>query len=220
MPLLKRKSLISYYLINALRCNIRIIVKKSTNRCPNVRGTAPRSMSKSVRVATHLPVLQGCIDVKYPTHIIEHGMGISSTPFFHTLNLNTLLSFENEPRWQICRSCTQDKSFNHIIVTYDNDDAVLALLQQHITPATTIALLDGPGPERIALLKIAQIINVPYIVEHDSETHVTQEIQSRSELCKTHEYSALYYVGMNPETIVYVKNGYEFTRTSDYVDAP
>lgn len=170
---------------------------------PNLRGTAQRDRNKSVRVGTHVPVLQMCLKDQRITNIVEHGMGLSSTAFFHSnLQIKKILSFENDKNWMTCHKCNSHQS--HIIVQFD--DNFKNFCENELSLETTLALIDGPHIERIKLIKFLQMRNVPYIVEHDAESLPLIELDERLNLCVINSYAAHQFISLNPESIVYTRN--------------
>lgn len=202
------------------------------NQFPNARGVAQRSPMKTVRVGTHVPVLKMCIDASNEQimHVVEHGMGLASTQYFHSLRgVTRLLSFENDPKWQRCIHCEQSTSderlsqIEHIIVPFaaTTDDAAKlgvdtfqTLVSKHIVPTNSLALVDGPHVERIKVLCTLLGYGVPYIVEHDAESLPLDELDERLNLCRVHGYTALQYVALNPETMLYTTRPFEH---SDFI---
>ena len=82
----------------------------------NSRGTAPRNEDKSVRIATHAPVVKECFALVNPELVIEHGMGNSSTALFHSLTPKKFMSFEDVQEWQVCPTTCDGKM--HTITTW------------------------------------------------------------------------------------------------------
>lgn len=173
---------------------------------PNLRGNASRSDKKDIRIATHLSVLKFVVSNFEINSVIEHGMGKSSTPYFHSIpSVLTIVSFENDTKWQICNNCfSKQDSRRHTILTFEAQRLLQEINQ--IDPAKTLALVDGVGDERIVALQILQEQGVAFIVEHDSETLSLDNVLARNSLCTKNGYTAFQYVLENPESILYMKN--------------
>lgn len=175
---------------------------------PNVRGKARRHGDKTVRVATHVPALElGCSAVK-PEFVIEHGMGLGSTPFFHRVSsVKRILSFENEARWATCDRCPASPGLEHVIAPFSPDG--FAEKTSVFDSSRTIALVDGEAAKRPVALELSMKLGVPWIVEHDAECCQPEEVDARVKLCVQHGYSAFQYMLLNPESLVYVKPQFE-----------
>lgn len=186
---------------------------------PNQLGNAERHREKSVRVATHVPVLQHCITssrVKI-THVLEHGMGLSSTPFFHTLpDVVVIASLENDERWRTCDTCdnTPDGKV-HVIESYVTSIEFVQFVQKHTDPAHTLVFVDGPHLERINVLGIMQRLNVPFLVEHDAESLPEFDLHLRKQESASNGYGMYQYVALNPETMLYTRIS---PASDDYVE--
>lgn len=169
----------------------------------NQRGRANRDSSKEVRVATHLDVIKMCIAIQQPKYIIEHGMGISSTPFFHSLEkVETILSYENEPRWQSCDKCPSN--IKHVILGKPKSwkDSISEVISDF---DFALALVDGPGRERFYVVEACVELQVPFIVEHDAETMTKDDVKARKDLLEKQGYFGRQFVMQNPETALYTK---------------
>ena len=166
----------------------------------NLRGIAVRDRNKSVRVATHSHVLKSLLDeVKCHVTVLEHGMGISSTPLLHShKNVSSFVSFEDDPSWARCSGCTG----NHEIFPYSPAQAKKIIEETH----PYLVFLDGPGLQRNELFEICLKLNVHVIVEHDSETHDENAVEFRRRLLKEHGYIGVVDTSKNPETAIYVKD--------------
>ena len=171
----------------------------------NQRGNAVRSHSKNDRIGTHVPVLQFGLSLIEPiTSVIEHGMGKSSTPFFHSLkNVNTILSFEDDKNWQVCDTCCNDKSKRHLITNFTSVNACTLFITQNVDPSNALALIDGPQAQRVTFIQILQELHVPLIIEHDVETLNKIDLQKRTDVSTHNSYTTLQYVKLNPESMLY-----------------
>ena len=182
----------------------------------NQRGTALRHPDKKVRVGTHLPVLKMCID-RSPqkiTHVFEHGMGLASTSFFHTLpDVTAITSLEDDPRWRHCDGCSSDTHATHVIVPY-NVSTLRSLITDNTNYDNTIALVDGPHLQRIHVISELQSRGVRYIVEHDAESLPLDELHHRTDISTKNMYNVYQYVTLNPETILYTR---DVIQIADYI---
>lgn len=168
---------------------------------------ALRHPDKKVRVSTHKPVLEIVLSdqrTKIET-VVEHGMGIASTPYFHSVeNISTLISFEDDPNWMSCKTCLDGNSkVKHEIISFTSVDT---LYERISNPSQTLALIDGPHKQRIMMINMLQAINVPYIVEHDSESLPVDELNERLNISSSNKYFVYQYVKLNPETMLYTKH--------------
>lgn len=176
------------------------------NLYPNTRGSAPRHKDKKIRVATHLDVIKMCLESINVEFVVEHGMGIASTPFFHNVkSLKRLLSFENEKQWQKCDLCPSSPLEHIIVAAPTNNDFKHVISEQIETVERSLALVDGPGPERFDVLKACVELGFPFIVEHDAETMDVSSLNDRKILVSERGYAMCQYVTSNPETMLYVK---------------
>jgi hypothetical protein len=170
---------------------------------PNTRSSSPRSPQREVRIVTHVPVLQLACDAVKPTHVIEHGMGIGSTPFFHGQpTVQRIFSFENDPVWRACSGCTNFAAA-HRIEAYSDERLVQWLAD--VPADKCVVLVDGEALERPRVLKAAMAAGVAWIVEHDAECFDGAGLRLRRELSAEHGYVAVQYVAVHPETAAYVR---------------
>ena len=176
---------------------------------------APRHPDKKVRVSTHKPVLEIALnDKRSKIHtVVEHGMGIASTPYFHSIpDVNMIISFEDDPNWMTCKNCLDgDSKSDHQIISFHDVDSLIGRINK---PDQTLALIDGPHKQRIIMINTLQSIGVPYIVEHDSESLPVDELNERLKLCKSNSYFVYQYVKLNPETMLYTR--YDFNHPDLY----
>lgn len=178
----------------------------------NQKGKAIRSDDKNIRVSTHLSVLKFVVanfsDINF---VIEHGMGNSSTPFFHSISaVKTIVSFENNVKWQTCSICSLHSDLKtHVIEPFDNEKLLQRLNTFDVTK--TLALVDGVGDERLQALKTLQEQNVAFIVEHDAETLSLDNVLTRNVMSVKNEYAAIQYISENPESVLYIKNSQGFS---------
>lgn len=162
---------------------------------PNLRTKFARHGDKYIRLATHLNVVKHVLNMFSVRHVIEHGMGKGSTPFFHTLSLKTYISFENNPDWM---SCYTENCQDHIITKFNGTLCIT-------NPKETLVFVDGQADERLNVLEHAMMNDVCAIVEHDAETFTSEELDARRTLSEKYCYNAYQYVNDNPETALYVK---------------
>lgn len=175
-------------------------------RYPNTRGQMPRDKDKRIRVATHEPVVKLCLDALHPLYIVEHGMGISSTPLFHCVDsVKTILSYEDDVNWQACNSCTHGASKQHTIVSWSGD-ADLERRVREFDTSRTLGFVDGVAIQRYNVIDVLQRLNVPFIIDHDAETYETYQLMERYNLCRLNGYVAFQYIGKNPETALYISS--------------
>ncbi len=185
---------------------------------PNQRGKAKRSGERNVRYETHKPVLQACIEElgSGPFFAIEHGMGLGSTPFFHTHPNVTIVSFEREKEWAWCSNCNSGSLEPHsIVITYDKQ--VSEQVKQGFDPPRTVGLVDGFAAHRIVVLEQWMSQSIPFIVEHDAETMKGHQVRTRRALAFSTSYTAYQYVALNPESIVYVHSSKHLSLTGSCV---
>jgi hypothetical protein len=173
----------------------------------NQKGNAKRHPNKSVRVSTHTPVLELAISLLGNNiTIVEHGMGISSTPFFHKeVKISRILSFEDDKKWMNCADCntTISNKIHHInsFNSLENcKNIISSFVENH---KDIIVLVDGPSDQRIQVLKIAQELMISHIVEHDAETFNSNELLQRVEISRKNRYNVYQYIKLNPETMFY-----------------
>jgi hypothetical protein len=171
-------------------------------RYPNTKGTAKRDTEKTVRVGTHEFVISECFKAFDVKHVIEHGMGIASTPLFHAQKPRTLLSFENEKQWQTCAKCGSDDVVHSIkaftLETYEKDVTSVV-----IDPSKTLVLLDANNLERDPLFEFVTSLRVNVIVEHDAETFSEQTVSKRRK-ARDLGYHCFQFIAKSPETALYV----------------
>lgn len=143
-------------------------------------------------------------DVK---HVVEHGMGMSSTPMFHSMDLRTYLSFEDDPRWARCPGTDGWCSLGsvHSIVAFD-ESYVGRIAATIIDPDRSLVLVDGPGPQRGLVAEACMERFVLAIVEHDAETFITDDVELRRAMCEKFGYASFQYVATDPEVAIYVRN--------------
>lgn len=174
---------------------------------PNIRGTAARSQDRNERYATHLPVLRACIaslsaSIRDPISIVEHGMGLGSTPYFHSLaHVDQFTSFEREPEWLECANCASGSTGHLVIHVHDDLTAINVNIAR---PDRTLGLVDGYASQRPHVLDAWMRQGVALIVEHDADTFDSKGVGRRQVLAQTYGYRAFQYVGLNPETAIYV----------------
>jgi hypothetical protein len=182
----------------------------------NKKGVKERHELKDVRVATHVPVLEKSIRLMGgDIHVVEHGMGKSSTPYFHSRSeVKTITSFEDDKNWMRCETCekTNVKS-NHQIHQFISKDNFYSVLSK-INQLRSIVLVDGPQFQRIEALEVSQKLGFQFIIEHDAESLSKEDMTSRLDISKRFNYHTYQYVGLNPETLLYCKNVIE---DADYV---
>jgi hypothetical protein len=174
---------------------------------PNTRGNSPRSDSKADRVATHIPLFKYALTLPAAAQVdvvIEHGMGLGSTPFFHSLSsVKRIVSFENDPTWRRCNLCGKDEK-SHTITSLSGENPLQSL--DNIVPSCTIALVDGPADERLIFLNDCLLAGIAIIVEHDAETFTQRDLEMRREACKNAGYKAYQWINDNPESALYIKS--------------
>lgn len=169
---------------------------------PNLRGTAGRHIQKDVRVATHIKCLELLEVTIKPKYAVEHGMGRSSTPWFHGKEIEVLLSFEDDKKWQTCMQCKN----SHVITDYRHSNHFIEQIQEKIPDVSScICLIDGPGNQRVDAVMSAMQLGIPGIVYHDAETLVSDEIDAIRKMAKDLGYETKQYVAENPETIICFK---------------
>jgi len=180
---------------------------------PNRRGGAKRSKDRNTRYATHIAVLNECVSLlnaseENPMHIIEHGMGLASTPFFHSLpRVEKITSFEREPEWSTCANCMSGSTTPpHQIIMLKDDTAIEQTRVGITRPSMTLVLVDGYASQRAGVVEAMMSAGCAYIVEHDAETFRGRDIEFRKNSARVHGYSAHQYMGHDPETAFFVKN--------------
>lgn len=170
---------------------------------------APRHPDKSVRVRTHIPVLQYAFDhadqigssIKY---VVEHGMGIGSTTFFHEKRISEILSYEDDPNWMRCDACAKQSNIIHKIIRFsDSEEHITSFLHN---PEMTLGFVDGPHLQRIQILFKLFEYHVPYVVEHDSESLPIPELIERVSQASKMGYHIYKYELQNPETFLYIRD--------------
>lgn len=182
----------------------------------NQKGSAARSEHKTVRVATHIPVLQRCFDTSpVPlTCVIEHGTGLASTEYFRKCHsVNTILSLEDDPYWLASAQQTiaqHPGMQKHSIFPFESEEQFKARLKSHtcvmFEPEEVIALVDGPHKQRITVIETMLSLGTAWVVEHDAESLPLSELSDRLTLCKKYGYRTYQYVALNPETLLYCKS--------------
>lgn len=180
---------------------------------PNRKGLGFRSPNKKIRISTHIEVLKSCFSVGQIDHVIEHGMGFGSTPFFHESKVKTLLSFENVPIWQKCEACDQEQQvINHKIVIFDQETYVKHIEESVQNSKYTLAFIDSHPIERNFILKKCLDLGVPWIVEHDAETFTREQLFVRRRFLQAHDYVGFQFIKLEPETSIYVKEVPDFIK--------
>jgi len=189
---------------------------------PNNKGKAIRSKVRNERYGTHLTVLGMSIDIlnpsiENPIELIEHGMGLSSTSFLHSIkNVNIITSFEREIEWANCKDCDKGSQQCHNIILI-NDDSFTEQITSMNFATRAVALVDGYALHRPIILESLMKNGVEFIVEHDAETFVVGEVVLRQAFARKYDYDAYQYVGKNPESALYVKKSKLFQPTNEYV---
>jgi len=165
---------------------------------PNLRGQAKRDKRKEVRVGTHEFVVRLIMDQLFPNVVIEHGMGIASTPLFHGYtSLKRLISLEDDQQWASCKSCPS--MLQHDIMSYDK-------LTDDMMNDAVFLFLDGPDAQRRDLLPRAINASISVIVEHDAESFDSERVEFVRSCCSAGGYVAMQYICENPETVIYVRD--------------
>jgi len=173
---------------------------------PNKRGAAQRSNNKGVRVATHIPLIKFVISARRSdiSTVIEHGMGIGSTPFFHSLShVSMIFSFENDPAWRSCASCQSDTK-QHAVIGWPGNDPLSVI--PGIETDSTFALVDGPCDERFPFLLSCLSRGISSIVEHDSETFSSSDVEIRRKACLEFGYRGYQWINDDPESVIYTRD--------------
>ena len=166
---------------------------------PNQRGNALRDREKNIRLQTHFRSLELVKNLVHPAFGIEHGMGHHSTSWFHSLGLQKIISVENDPRWRICNNCAG----NHEIFGYETIDQFREkIVNENVNYKSTIALVDGPGPERIDVFLTLLSLGVKGIVMHDAEVITPEEIEQIRISVAFAGYFVWQHITENPETLV------------------
>jgi len=169
---------------------------------PNTRGDAKRSDKKEIRIASHTPVLKFVIESIRPSIVIEHGMGVSSTPLMHSFScVKKIVSLEDEKKWRHCKICENKPNplVEHHIISYSE------LTDEMLTEDdTTVVFLDGKDTQRLVLLERSMKAGVKAIVEHDVETFSPDRVEMIVKLGNEHSYELHQYVRENPESGLYV----------------
>lgn len=175
------------------------------------RKLAKRSDKKEVRVTTHIPVLEMCFQHFKIERVLEHGMGKSSTAFFHKCNsLDFILSLEDDPAWKICSGC--DLSLpRHTVASYTCKSDITLCLSYAFDPETTLVFLDGPHKQRGEIFEAALERGISYIVEHDTESLSNDEMRDRRVKAEGAGYTCLAYTRLNPETTLYTRKQFSHT---------
>lgn len=193
------------------------------DRGPNKRGKASRSGDRNTRYATHIPVLEACIgalsaSALNPIYVIEHGMGLGSTPFFHSVNnVANITSFEREPGWLFCNDCLSGSTQPHSI-TLLHDQTVIDQAKSCVqVPERTIGLVDGCVKQRLPMLETWMSMSMAFIVEHDADAFRRDDIQARQTAAATFGYAAYQYVGHDPETAFFVSPSAQLSLTGSCV---
>ncbi len=196
-----------------------LLSKMAGDRGPNKRGKASRSGDRNTRYATHIPVLKACIGAMSatalnPIYVIEHGMGLGSTPFFHSVhNVASITSFEREPGWLFCNDCLSGSTQPHSI-TLLHDQTILNQAKSCVTvPERTVGLVDGYVKQRLPMLETWMSLGMAFIVEHDADAFTGPEIRSRQKAAKAFGYAAYQYADHDPETAFFVSPGAQLSLT-------
>lgn len=179
---------------------------------PNKRGGAHRSKDRNTRYATHVPCLQACVEALEPSadrpmYVIEHGMGLGSTPFFHTLpHVMNIISFEREPEWLFCNDCLSGSTQPHSITLLDDKTAIDQASVGVTDPERTVGLVDGFASQRMAVLEAWMRLGVAFIVEHDADVFSGKEVRNRRALATNFGYKAYQYTGHDPESAIFINS--------------
>ncbi len=159
------------------------------------RIKAERSKDKSVRVATHITVLERLFSTFPIDTVIEHGSGTGSTPYFGKKNVK-LHSIEDDPKWKIDVGQTTN--------TFQE------FMKDEI-PNADLYFVDGPNTQRDELLP--QIFDkTKMIVVHDFEIYDEKMLDSFHALANVHGFTLHHYVGENPETGLYLSDSLDKTK--------
>ena len=163
---------------------------------PSQLGTALRAEEKSIRTASHLSVLIDLTSAFSLDVVLEHGMGKSSTPFFHKTTLSRLLSIENSPIWNVCEDCGWgSKRILHEIKTFSD-------VNNETFRDVELSFIDGEEQERMRVLQSSIDSHVRFIIEHDVESLTKIEHLNRIKLLKSAGYLLFQSVSENPETLL------------------
>ncbi len=163
-------------------------------------GTAKRSDNKRARIETHQEALKWCFENFEIDRIIEDGMGLGSTPFFHQQLCEHILSFESRAEWAKCSSCPNFPTKKHEIVVGNVDEnRISSFIRDH----NEKILLFIDGVSRFEVLKMGVNLQLHLIVEHDAESFSETELEARKALLV--DYHVFQHVGKNPETMVCVR---------------
>lgn len=179
---------------------------------PNKRGKAIRSKDRNTRYATHIPCLQACVEAlnpsaERPIFVVEHGMGLGSTPFFHSLpHVANIISFEREPDWLFCNDCLSGSTQPHSITLLEDSTAVEQSKTGLTDPERTVGLVDGYADQRYGVLEAWMHLGVTFIVEHDADTFGGRQFRLRRPLIEKYDYIAYQYTGHDPESVIYMSS--------------
>lgn len=178
---------------------------------PNKRGRAKRSSDRNTRYATHVPVLRECVTAlsaseSNPIRVVEHGMGLGSTPFFHSLrNVAQITSFERELEWMWCADCASGSQTPHEMVLLKDDSAITQSQRGITNPRRTVALVDGYASQRASVLEVWMQLGVEFIIEHDVDVLTKEQVRLRRRLAKVNGYAAVQYTGRDPESALFAR---------------
>lgn len=169
-----------------------------------------------------MPVLEACVNAlkaadDSPIYVIEHGMGLGSTPFFHSLsNVANIISFERELDWMFCNDCASGSLQPHSIVQLHDASAVEQAKVGIVEPARTVGLVDGYVAQRLPVLEAWMSLGVALIVEHDADVLASREVRRRRALAGEFGYKAFQYVGHDPETVFFISGSVIGPSLTDY----
>ena len=179
---------------------------------PNKRGSAERSTERNVRYATHVPALAACIGAMSASadnriYLVEHGMGLGSTPFFHSVaHVANIVSLEREPDWVFCNDCNSGSTQPHTLTLLHDETAIAQARECIVEPGRTAALVDGYAAQRLPVLEMWMALGVKFIVEHDADTFKRHEVRSRTAIAARYGYQVFQYTQLDPESAIYVSN--------------
>jgi hypothetical protein len=166
---------------------------------PSQLGTAIRSEEKTIRTSTHLSVLSDLFSIFSLSVVLEHGMGKSSTSFFHKTVKERLVSIENSPIWGVCEHCGGGSKIAHDIRPF-NDVNQIALKD------IELSFIDGEEQERKSIHTLSVDAKVRFIIEHDVESLTKKIHDDRVTTLKSSGYKIIQRVDENPETMLAFRN--------------
>lgn len=130
----------------------------------------------------------------------------NSSAWFHSIGIEFLLSFEDEARWSNCDKCT----CSHDIVPFESTENFVQIVKTRIpSPNEAVALVDGPGLQRIDAIVELMKFGIEGIVYHDAETIPDIDVEVIRKVAKDNNYFIRQYIGESPESLICCKRTLE-----------